>query len=152
MLNRVNKTNRFKKINMLPDNALTVVAVNSSPDLIEMTAIYSLDKVAQISRFLAGNSGVFGHGCNNSLLYLLHAIDTKPVGSELTTSEMSKLVNAYGQPVESAQTQTSNGFGALKALNCVTGSNGKYRVNANSQLMTELLSRFGQSTRRNLAV
>ena len=151
MINRFNKDKRFKKLAQMSENQTAIVAANSTADLIEVCAIYSTDKIVQLSQFLTGGA-VYGAGKNNSLLYLIHAIDTYQSHAVLTTKELTALVNTYGQNLESSATQTSNGLTALKTLKCLNGGAGKYRVNENSALMSELLTRFGTSTRRNLAI
>lgn len=143
MLNRVNRTKRFVKINKLSDVQLSIIAANSTPDKIESTAIYAVDKVIQASRFLSGESEIFGRGKNNTLLYLLRGIAVH--APQIITREFAvNTLTRYGQPHESADTQASSSCKALLALDClVMIAPGRYIVNANSKLMSLMLSNCG---------
>lgn len=143
-INRVNRDKRFKKIVSLHDGALNIIALNSNADTLEKTAIYSVDKVIQAARFLAGESAVFGRGKNNTLLYALRGI-AKHEPAVIDTAFIVNSLMRYGQPAESAQTQASSSMRALLALNCVAMlTPGKYTVNKDSELMTLLLTEYAK--------
>lgn len=144
MLNRVHRCKRFAKMKQLNDSALAIISSNTTPDKIETTAIYAVDKVIQTARFLSGESAVFGRGKNNTLMYLIRGIATH--SPQLITREFA--VNAltrYGQPFESADTQASSSCKALLALGCLDMlAPGKYQVNEKSKLMTLLLAEYSK--------
>lgn len=140
MINRVNRTKRFIKLNKLSDNALLIVAANSNADKIESTAIYAVDKVIQAARYLSGESEIFGRGRNNTLLYLLRGIAVHSpaiIDRQFAINTLTR----YGQPHESADTQASSSCKALLALNCLNMiAPGRYTVNNESSLMQLMLA------------
>lgn len=141
-LNRVHRCKRFTKLTALSDNALIIIASNTTADKIESTAIYAVDKVIQIAKFLSGDSAVFGRGKNNSLMYLLRGIavnEPQLIDRQFAINSLTR----YGQPFESADTQASSSCKALLALDClIMLTAGKYVVNQNSGLMQLLLDEY----------
>jgi hypothetical protein len=141
-LNRVHRCKRFAKLQALNDNALFIVSSNTTADKIESTAIYAVDKVLQIAKFLSGDSSVFGRGRNNSLMYLVRGIAVKEpqlVDRDFAINSLTR----YGQPHESADTQASSSCKALLALNCLDMlAPGKYVVNEKSELMKLLIAEY----------
>ena len=142
MLNRLHRCKRFAKIAALSNDCLTIINGNTTPVLIESTAIYAVDKVIQLSRFLSGDIAVYGRGKNNSTQYLLQKIALdKP--AYVTTQFAKTALTRGGQPHESADTQASSSCKALLALNCLTMIKaGTYQINTESKLMTLLLSQY----------
>ena len=143
-INRASRIKRLKKFNALSDTALNVVAANVSPDTLEKTAIYAQDKIAQIARFLAGDSGVFGRGRNNTALYALRGIAVHSP-KVVTTASLRASLERYGQPVESSSTQASSSAKALAAFGFITEvGRGQYAVNYDNKLLDELLNACGK--------
>lgn len=142
MLNRLHRCKRFSKIAVLNNDAITIINGNTTPDKIETTAIYAVDKVIQIARFLSGDIAVYGRGKNNSTMYLLQSIALN-TPAYVTRDFVVNSLTRYGQPHESADTQASSSCKALLALNCLTMIKaGTYQVNTDSKLMSLLLSQY----------
>jgi len=142
MLNRLHRCKRFSKMTSLSNDCLTIINGNTTPDKIESTAIYAVDKVIQIARFLSGEVAVYGRGKNNSTQYLLQSIALN-TPSYVTRDFVVNSLTRYGQPHESADTQASSSCKALLALDCLTMIKaGTYEVNTDSKLMSLLLSQY----------
>lgn len=142
MLNRLHRCKRFSKIAALNNDCLTIINGNTTPVLIESTAIYAVDKVIQLSRFLSGDIAVYGRGKNNSTQYLLQKI-ALDMPSYITRDFAVNALTRGGQPHESADTQASSSCKALLALNCLTMIKaGTYTVNTDSKLMSLLLAQY----------
>lgn len=142
MLNRLHRCKCFSKIAALSNDALTIVNGNTTPALIESTAIYAVDKVIQLSRFLSGDVAVYGRGRNNSTQYLLQKIALE-LPAYITRDFAVNALTRGGQPHESADTQASSSCKALLALGCLDMIKaGTYTVNEQSKLMTLLLSQY----------
>jgi hypothetical protein len=142
MLNRLHRCKRFSKIAVLSNDAITIISNNTTPDKIESSAIYAVDKVIQIARYLSGEVAVYGRGKNNSTVYLLQSIALNNP-SYVTRDFVVNSLTRYGQPHESADTQASSSCKALLALDCLTMIKaGTYTVNTDSKLMNLLLSQY----------
>lgn len=141
-INRVNRCKRFSKMQSLSTDALSLISNNTDAVKIESTAIYAVDKVIQIARFLTGDSSIFGRGKNNSLMYLVRGIavnEPQMITKDFAVNSLTR----YGQPYESADTQASSSCKALLALNCVTmQAAGRYTVNQDSELMKLLIAEY----------
>lgn len=142
MLNRLHRCKRFNKMASLSNDCITIINGNTTPDKIETTAIYAVDKVIQLARFLSGDVAVYGRGRNNSTQYLLQSIALNSPAYVTRDFAVNSLTR-YGQPHESADTQASSSCKALLALNCLTMIKaGTYQINTESKLMTLLLSQY----------
>jgi hypothetical protein len=142
MLNRLHRCKRFSKIAALNNDAITIINNNTTPNKIESTAIYAVDKVIQIARYLSGDVAVYGRGKNNSTMYLLQSIALNSP-AYVTRDFVVNSLTRYGQPHESADTQASSSCKALLALDCLTMIKaGTYEVNTESKLMNLLLSQY----------
>jgi len=142
MINRQSRCKRLKKINNLSDTAINLVLSNSSADKLEKTAIYALDKVVQIAQFLTGNEAIFGRGKNNSLMYAIRGI-AKNRPNTIDNRTVKSYLTRFGQPHESADTQTVSSCKALLSLNCLTMLKpGTYTVNYSSLLMQALIKTY----------
>jgi hypothetical protein len=139
MINRANRIKRLKKFESLPEPALLIVAKNVDSDKLEKTAIYAQDKIAQLARFMSGESSVFGRGRNNTALYTLRGIAAHGLKS-VKTADNALTLQRFGQPAESSQTQSSSSLKALEAFGFLTGrGRGVYDVNYNNELLNQLL-------------
>jgi len=142
MINRQSRCKRLKKINKLSDSQIDLILSNSSADKLEKTAIYALDKIVQIAQFLTGNAEIFGRGRNNSLMYAIRGI-AKNTPDSLDNGIVKAYLTRFGQPHESADTQTVSTCKALLALDCVTMIKaGHYTVNYQSKLMQALIKTY----------
>ena len=142
MLNRLHRCKRFAKMALLNNDALTIINSNTTPLLIEKTAIYAVDKVMQLARYLTGETAVYGRGRNNSTMYLLQKIALE-LPAYVTRDFAVNALTRGGQPFESADTQASSSCKALLALNCLKMIKaGTYEVNTESKLMTLLLAQY----------
>jgi hypothetical protein len=142
MLNRLHRCKRFSKIAALNNDAITIINNNTTPNKIESTAIYAVDKVIQIARYLSGDVAVYGRGKNNSTMYLLQSIALNSP-AYVTRDFVVNSLTRYGQPHESADTQASSSCKALLALGCLDMIKaGTYTVNTDSKLMNLLLSQY----------
>jgi len=142
MLNRLHRCKRFSKMALLSNDCLTIINGNTTPDKIESTAIYAVDKVIQLSRYLSGDIAVYGRGKNNSTMYLLQSVALN-TPTYVTRDFAVNSLTRYGQPHESADTQASSSCKALLALDCLHMIKaGTYTVNVDSKLMTLLLSQY----------
>lgn len=129
MINRNSRTKRMKKINRLSDAAVLILAANTTPDKVESTAIYAVDKLVQLSAFLSGDAAVFGSGRNNSIVYALRGL-AKYRPQSINNDLIYGYLTRGGQPHESAATQTGSSCKALLAFDCVSMIKpGYYTVN-----------------------
>jgi len=142
MINRASRCKRLKKINKLTDIQVNLILSNSNPDKLEKTAIYALDKVVQIAQFLSGNAEIFGRGRNNSLMYAIRGI-AKNKPDFVDNSTIKAYLTRFGQPFESADTQTVSSCKALLSLDCLTMLKaGHYTVNYKSTLLQALIKTY----------
>jgi hypothetical protein len=127
---------------VLNSDAITIINNNTTPDKIECCAIYAVDKVIQLSRFLSGDVAVYGRGKNNSTQYLLQSIALNSP-AYVTRDFVVNSLTRYGQPHESADTQASSSCKALMTLGCLDMIKaGTYTVNTDSKLMSLLLAQY----------
>lgn len=138
MINRASRLRRLKRFTALDSAAMQLIVNNTSVDDIESLAIYSQDKLIQVSKYITGSTSVFGRGRNNTLMYTLRGLYVHKY-STIDTAFVRGQLERYGQPSSSSATQASSSLKALQAFGIVKNiARGTYTVDYDNTLLKAL--------------